>query len=216
MSGLFLEHANIGYRNHAVLLDVCFELQAGEVVLVQGENGSGKTTFVKSLLSSIPVLKGRYLNNFSRTAYLAQHTDFDPLFPFTLYDLVAMGISGEYTVNPWQRLRNRQRVKEQVHSFLHRVGLGSDADRQFSKASGGQLQRALIARCFIATPQLVIMDEPFSHLDAQGRCMLEEMIVEKNASESLTLLIIDHSATRAGFYTRRVVIDQGKIYEAEH
>lgn len=208
-----LERAYLGYNGVSLLRDIHLTINAGDVCLIYGPNGSGKTTFGLSLLGILPLQSGILHNSFRQIGYVPQVSRLDRQYPLSLRDVVMMGLKEVFTLNPWKHIMQLASLRRKVDEALDQVGLLKQAGLHFSEASGGQLQRALIARALVAEPDFILMDEPFSNLDQQGRQQVREVLSELNQSKKLALAIVDHLRDDKSFYQRYFLIQDGQVCE---
>ena len=149
---LELNSFQIQIANRPLFEPVDLRLHEGEVVIVQGPNGAGKTT----LMRAIAGLKQPYTGTLNRLVpdsdfvYQAQSHNISSHLPFSIADVVTMGTDIEL-------------------GKLIKLGLVDEAlaKRKWNSASGGERQRALISRSMLSHPQLLLLDEPFNHLDVR-------------------------------------------------
>jgi len=180
----------LGYQDVAVVRDVTFELARGDVLAVVGHNGSGKSTLMKTLLGTLPPLRGALNWPAGRPqtiAYLGQRTEFDSRFPLRVRDLAAMGA--------WPGLGFLGRVdgecRARITAALERTGTAEIADMPLHKLSAGQLQRALFARTMVQDAPLILLDEPFTAVDQTTEAALLELI-DGWAAEGRTVILVLH------------------------
>jgi zinc transport system ATP-binding protein len=174
----------------------------GEFVSIVGPNGGGKSTLLKLILGllhpqrgSVQVFGTSPEKSRPRVGYLPQHAHHDPQFPTTVMEVVLMGRLGkQLSLGPF-----RQADKERAGSALSSVGLLDLGDRSFSAISGGQRQRVLIARALASDPDLLLLDEPTSHVDVAAVNDFYELMQRLN--EKLTIAIVSHDI---GFVSSRV------------
>ncbi len=185
-----LDHVNFTYSGVKVLEDVSFELYKGDFVGIIGPNAGGKTTVLKVILGllkpdsgSIRVFGQSPNDARGLVGYVPQYAQFDRSFPIRVRTAVTMGTLG--------RGRSKQSTAEDaVERALERVELHGVADRQMGSLSGGQLQRALIARALVAEPQLLLLDEPTASLDTKiGRSVYELL---EELAETITVVLVSH------------------------
>ena len=184
----------LGYRGHALLRDVSFSVAAGDVLAVVGHNGSGKSTFVKTLLGVLPAIAGRLdwpQGRPPEIGYLGQLTDFDRRFPIRVRDLAAMGA--------WRGLgfgRNMDaRRRALIESALERTNIAHIADMPLHELSAGQLQRALFARTIVQDAPLILLDEPFTAVDQTTEAHLLDLIdAWSDEGRGVILVVHDLSA----------------------
>lgn len=176
----------LGYGGRAVLRDVNFEVQPGERIGVLGPNGGGKTTLFRGLLGQLPPIAGQ-LETPGRTATVAQTERSRLDYPVSALDVALMGALGG---ERWWRRPGRS-ARHAALEALGTVGLRELARASFGELSGGQRQRALIARALVQDAQLLLLDEPFSGLDAAAAERLTELI-DGLAAEGRAILIATH------------------------
>lgn len=187
----------LGYSSHAAVHHLSGALQTGSLTAVIGANGSGKSTLLKGIAGILTPMSG----NLSvaagiRVAFLAQRSEIDLHFPAQVRDLVSLGL--------WQRRglfgRHTAEDKTRVLAAIAAVGLAGFEDRDLDTLSGGQLQRALFARVIVQDAELILLDEPFNHVDAKTVADLLGLI-RKWHSEGRTVAVVAHDLelVRASF-----------------
>jgi putative hydroxymethylpyrimidine transport system ATP-binding protein len=205
MLGIDVRHASLAWQGHSVFSDLSFHLPAGEWTCLLGQSGVGKSSLLRLLAglteqmqvrAEIIASDGKALAG--RVAWMAQQ---DLLLPWlSVLDNVLLG----------PRLR-RSRVtpaqREQGRYLLSQVGL-SGLDGRFPAAlSGGQRQRVALARLLMEDRPLVLMDEPFSALDAVTRLKLQDLAAHLLADR--TVLLITHDPLEALRLGHQVLVLQG-------
>jgi ABC-type Mn2+/Zn2+ transport system ATPase subunit len=185
------QHLACGYGGTPVLTDVDLTLRGGDRVAVLGPNGGGKTTLFRTLLGELPVLGGT-LELHARCAVVPQ-TDRSRLdFPVSATDVALMGAVSRL---PWWRRPSRA-DRRLAHAALDEVGLAEHAERTFGDLSGGQRQRVLVARALVQDAPVVLLDEPFTGLDAVSADRLEALLTSL-AQDGRALLIATHDVAQA-------------------
>ncbi len=205
---LEIRDVSAGYTGSRCVLDgVRLEIRKGRTQCVIGPSGCGKTTLVmiaaglKKPDSGTVALDGvRVTAGDRRIGLVLQQYG---LFPwFTVKDNAALGL----------RIRSIGRSEREriVHSELARVGL-SGRDRDFPSAlSGGEQQRVAIARALALFPDLLLMDEPFSALDAISREALQDLLIGLLQEKPMKVMIVTHSIEEAAFLGSTVSLLAGK------
>lgn len=181
----------VGYGGPAVLTDVSFDVPAGTRIAVLGPNGGGKTTLFRALLGELEPLRGRVTNK-AQIAIVAQTERSRLDFPVTALDVATMGTVARI---PWYRRPGRAERAEALRA-LHAVGMQDLAQRSFGDLSGGQRQRVLIARALVQDARLLLLDEPFTGLDAPSADQLEHLLSDL-AAQGHGLLIATHDVEQA-------------------
>jgi manganese/zinc/iron transport system ATP- binding protein len=191
---LTVEQIEVGYDSSFVLSGVDFCIQPGEVVGVIGPNGGGKSTLLKAIARVLPLrsgrvrLAGRDIEEYSgRIAFVPQREEVNWDFPVTALDVVLMG---RYRSAGWVRRPSRA-DRAAAGAALERLGLGGMGDRHISQFSGGQQQRIFLARALVQDPLVVLLDEPFTGIDAANRAVFHEAIAAF-ARDGVIVLMATH------------------------
>jgi len=186
---LTLKDLVVGYPGRVLSSSMTLEIPSGARVGIIGANGSGKTTFIKTLLGLIPPLEGSCSwKNETTFGYVPQENQIDPLFPLTVDDLLKMGMMGTLS-----RFRGTSRAFEEAASrTMAELGMTEGRKRLVRELSGGQRQRALIARALISRPQVLLMDEPFSFLDYVFHHKQRQLFRDWQAKFAFSLFLVEH------------------------
>jgi ABC-type Mn2+/Zn2+ transport system ATPase subunit len=166
---LVLENVSAGYNGERVLDDLSLQVVHGGQVAVVGPNGAGKTTLFKVLVGLLPMRSGQILihgqplgTHTDCVAYVPQRSEVDWRFPLTVSDVVMMG---RYNRQGWLR-RPDQGDRAAVKRALEQMGIADQSHRAIGDLSGGQQQRVFLARALAQEPHILLMDEPFTGVDA--------------------------------------------------
>jgi iron complex transport system ATP-binding protein len=206
------------YAGHPVLSGLSLAIEEGEFVGIIGPNGSGKTTLVRVMAGAFPqtsgevLLGGRRVDEWSRRklarmlAVVPQMSA--PPFAFTVREFVDMGRTPY--VAPWAPLGAED--AKAVDRALTIVALTELATRPVTELSGGEFQRAALARALAQEPKLLILDEPTTFLDPAHTIHTLSVLEDEN-SRGLTLVAILHDLNLAAAYCHRVVaLKAGRIF----
>jgi len=168
-AAVVVEGVSVGYDHRPALTDVSLEVRPGSLLAVIGPNGAGKSTLLKLIAGIIKpwsgqltVLGGRPGSSGGRIAYLPQAEAVDWEFPVTVGEVVVMGRYGRLGFG-------RQPGRHDHHlvgDALAKVGMHGAIDRQIGALSGGQRRRVFLARAIAAEPDLYLLDEPVTGVDA--------------------------------------------------
>jgi manganese/zinc/iron transport system ATP- binding protein len=193
---------SIAFNGHTPVSDVSLEIYPGEFFAFIGPNGAGKTTLIRAILGLIRPREGRISTPFSRKppGYVPQQKSIDPLFPISVRNIVAMGLYHE--LGWWKMPDNRQ--KQRVDKILDRFGLTTHGGKTFSQLSGGLKQKVLLARALIGDPDILVLDEPASELDAASEAELIQHLHELQTMEGRTVLIAHHGIDTISVMADRV------------
>lgn len=192
---LVVAAATVAYGRAApALVDLSLTVPHGAQVAVVGPNGAGKSTLFKALVGLLPLQSGRISvhgrpphDQYDPVAYVPQREEVDWRFPVSVRDVVAMGRYGR--LGPLRRLRPADRSA--VDGALRSLGLTYLADRPIAELSGGQQQRVFLARALAQEPHVLLLDEPFTGVDAAVRESVLGVLQELRARE-VTVLLSTH------------------------
>jgi len=198
-AALTFHNLALGYDRHPVVHHLQAEIAEGSLTAVVGPNGAGKSTLLKGVIGTLAPLEGRVAFGSPRRedlAYLPQQSDVDRTFPISVVDLVTMGLWRE--IGPFGQLGKARRAR--VDAAIAAVGLIGFEDRPIGSLSGGQMQRVLFARLLLQDASLVLLDEPFTAIDARTMADLIG-VIRRWHGEGRTVLVVlhDHETVRAHF-----------------
>jgi len=184
---------DFSYGDFPVLEDISLNLTEGSFHTIIGPNGGGKTTFLKLLMGLLEPSRGTIrINGLSpkkarkTIGYVPQSKGFDRDFPLTVLELVLMGLLSKLNILGRFNAAQRQKALEAID----RVGLKDFANHPFGKLSGGQAQRALIARALVDEPKILLLDEPTANVDPAAEKQIYELI--RKLKGSTTILMVTH------------------------
>lgn len=203
------ENVTIGYASKIVMENLNFKINNKDYLLIIGENGCGKSTFVKSLLGLTPLLKGNIsfgdglLKN--EIGYLPQQSDFQKDFPASVQEVVISGCLNRCGARPFYNKAD----KDLSLSSMDKLGISNLKNHSFRNLSGGQRQRVLLARAFCATSKLLLLDEPVSGLDPDTTSELYKII--ENLNKDVTIIMISHDVDTSIEYATHI-LKLGKDY----
>ena len=154
----------LGYDRHPAVHHLDGTIPPGDLLALVGPNGAGKSTLLKGLVGEIPCLDGAVLRGVPReaVAYLPQADEIDRSFPLSVLDLAGMGLW--HRAGAWRSLRPE---RARILDALGAVGLSGFEERPIGTLSGGQFQRALFARLILQDAAVILLDEPFTGIDAR-------------------------------------------------
>ena len=215
-----IEYKNISksYGSNVVLKDFSLTLEKGEFITIIGSSGCGKTTILKMVNGLISpdsgdiLINGRSIRNQDLIrlrrgiGYAIQGS---VLFP---HMTVEQNIS--YVPNLINK-KEKQKTRTAVSKWMQTVGLGEELKERYpSELSGGQQQRVGIARALAASPEILLMDEPFGAVDEITRGQLQIELRQIYEETRITILFVTHDISEAlKLGTRVLVMDQGKILQ---
>ena len=215
---LKVEHLNAG----KMVQDVSFELKQGECLGIVGESGSGKSTIARMLTHLEPVtdgqifLKGKDITHARGKTLRDIYQDIQMVFQMPMESFDPRRTLGD---GIGESLRNmgisHRETRERVENLLEKCGLEKEfADRYPHQVSGGQCQRAAIARALAVDPEILICDEATSALDVTVQKQILELLIELKEKENLSFLLICHDlALVQALCDKVLVLYHGKTVE---
>jgi iron complex transport system ATP-binding protein len=215
MSSFFeIKDFSCGYPGRFILQDISFEIKKGEFVGIIGPNGSGKTTLFRGISSELPVLsgysklKGVVMQKMSlreKARNIAVVTQNIEVGNMTVEEYVIMGRI------PYQRQFQFFETREDMEiaeKYMTLTGVAELRDKNMNSLSGGEQQLAGIARALTQEPQLLLLDEPTSHLDITHQVQILNLIRRLSENLGLTVLMIIHDLNLAGEYCDSLIMLQ--------
>jgi lipoprotein-releasing system ATP-binding protein len=206
-----------------VLGGVDFEVEHGELVAIVGSSGSGKSTLlhVLGLLdapdSGMVQLEGvRIDDRPDRKREEMRNRTFGFIFQF--YHLLPELSALENVMTPlmirhglWSYMSRRRKLRAEATALLERVGLGHRLDHLPTELSGGEMQRAAIARALAGGPEILLADEPTGNLDAATGQGVLDLLRDLNRDRDLTMILVTHDTQIAQQADRTVRLAEGRI-----
>lgn len=191
---LTVENIVVSYNDHPALDDVSFQVPHGTRVAVVGPNGAGKSTLFKALVGLLPLKRGHILihglplgHHKDCVAYVPQREEVDWKFPVTVSDVVLMGRYGNLG---WFN-RPGKRDGLIVARSLEQMGIANLAREPIGDLSGGQQQRVFLARALAQEPHILLMDEPFTGVDASTQEATLELL-DRLREQKVTVMVSTH------------------------
>ena len=211
MSVLTTDHLSRRVDSNVLVEDISVEVQSGEVLVVVGPSGSGKSSFLRLLnrldepTSGTVLLEGVDYHQIPprelrRKVGMVTQRAF--LFPGTVYDNLSFG--------PRQRGETLQQSR--ADELLARVGLAGYGERGVANLSGGEAQRVSLARALANSPILLLLDEPTSALDNEAKTGVESLIRDIIRETHLTCVMVTHDMAQAArLATRLMLLQNGRM-----
>ena len=207
MRYITVENLTFQYDTDPVLEGITYYLDSGEFVTLTGENGAAKSTLIKATLGiltpkvgTVTISKTNKDGKKLRLAYLPQQiASFNAGFPSTVYEFVK---SGRYPRNGWFRRLNKH-DDEHVKVSLEAVGMWENRHKRIGSLSGGQKQRAVIARMFASDPDIFVLDEPTTGMDAGTTATFYELMHHSAHKHGKSVLMITHDPEEVKAYADR-------------
>lgn len=207
-----IENLCISYGNQRVIDGLNLNIAPGSFFTLLGPSGCGKTTLLRTIAGFIPIESGRLLFGGKDVTRLPAHQrnigmvfqDY-ALFPNrSVFDNAAYGLRARKVCPAL--------TKQKVEAALERVGLAQYGRRLPAELSGGQRQRVALARALVIQPQVLLMDEPLSNLDAKLRIQVRQTIAELQREAGITTVFVTHDQEEALALSDRIaVMEKGRV-----
>lgn len=195
----------LGYDREPVLTGVGFDLEPGMTAGVLGPNGGGKTTLFRAMLGDLEPLEGSL--EVRASCSTVPQTDRSRLdYPVTALDVARMGTLARL---PWWRRPGRSETNR-AREALASVGMEDLEDHSFGSLSGGQRQRVLIARALAADAEVLLLDEPYSGLDAPNAERLDRLILDL-ATGGRAVMVATHDVDQTMAWDRVLCLNHEQI-----
>jgi zinc transport system ATP-binding protein len=204
----------------AALEDVSFEVSEGEVIGIAGPNGAGKTTLLRLIVGLLKPTSGSIRKLFPESgegrqgiSYLPQNIQrLDSNFPATVREVVSTGL--------YSRIGIMGKLTEKdgtaIDRAIQNVDMRKFRDAQVTSLSGGQLQRALIARALVSEPALLIMDEPTAAVDLAGEEEFYMLLKRVNEVYGVAVMLVSHDVYSLIEHTDRLLyMNRRVLYDGE-
>lgn len=187
----------LGYEQQALVEHLTLDIASGDYLCVMGENGSGKSTFLKSILGLLKPIRGEIIRSdalrLSGIGYLPQQTQSQKDFPATVKEIVLSGFLSA------RGFRFTYSAAELSAAMMHmgKLGILELQGRCYRELSGGQQQRVLLARALCAASKLLVLDEPVTGLDPAAAQDLYKTLRYLNEKEGIAVLMVTHDLNNA-------------------
>ncbi|GAU75496.1 metal ABC transporter ATP-binding protein [Fusibacter sp. 3D3] len=211
---LKLQDISVSYGRNVILNHISIDIFKGDYIGIIGPNGAGKSTLIKAILGLIPLQKGAIQkSNTLRIGYVPQYSQFEKNFPITVMDTILMG---SITPNSEFFHRHSKSEKEKAVALAEFLHIEDCLHKNINNVSGGQMQKSMIARAMIQSPDILILDEPTSNVDNNSRNEIYDILRDINKTQDTTVLLISHDIGAISAYVKSVAcLNQTLHYHPE-
>lgn len=204
MGELICKDLTLGYENNALIENLSFEVKKGDYLCIVGENGTGKSTLMRTILRLQKPMSGtiEYSDGLKSTeiGYLPQQTLVQRDFPASVKEVVISGCQAKTGMRPFYSKEEKALARKN----MERLGIDNLAKRCYRELSGGQQQRVLLARALCATEKMLLLDEPVSGLDPKVTADMYKMIKKLN-DDGISIIMISHDIYSAVKYASHIL-----------
>lgn len=196
-----------------ILSNINIHIHCGKLTTIIGKNGAGKSTLLKAILGEIPhegeiVFRNKENEEKKiRIGYVPQKLDLENS-PITVYDMVA-----SFSTNKPVFLYKSKKVYENIKSHLKDFSAEMLIDRKVNRLSGGELQRVMLAMAMMDKPDLLILDEPISGIDKNGKEQFYKKIYELKKEFDMAIILVSHDFEYVKKYADDVILINQVIEE---
>ena len=188
---LELVSVSAGYKDKIILEDVNLSVYQNDFLGVIGPNGSGKTTLLRIILGLMKPLKGKIIHssddmNPNKIGYLPQFKTMDLDFPIKVFDVVLSGLSSSNNIFKKYKKDHIDLAKQVIDDF----GISFLSQKKMGELSGGQMQRVFLCRAVVSSPEILILDEPSTHIDSNVSQNLYEILNQLN--KKMAIILVSH------------------------
>lgn len=217
-----VENLSFSYGSEPIFTKIGFSVYKGDFAAIIGSNGTGKSTLLRLILGELASVEGnirlfdqdiRQFKNWPKIGYVPQNgLQSSVNFPATAEEIVKANLFSQIGLLRFPKKEHRDKTRR----ALELVGMTEYAKRLIGELSGGQQQRVMLARVLVNDPEIMLLDEPTTGVDAQTVQSLYELLWQFNRETGLTIVMVTHDIGRAANYVSRILcLEEGSLVELD-
>ena len=213
---LEVKHLSFSVGEKEILKDISFKIQKGDFLTIKGPSGSGKSTLLKLLAAIMNpstgeiIYKGKPLSEYEITDYRKEVS-------YTFQNAALFGTTvADNLMFPYE-IRNEPFDRDRAIALLDKVMLSEQyLDQKITELSGGEKQRVALIRNVLFTPEVLLLDEVTSALDAENRKVISEAILRLNRENNITVLWVTHNTDEINDAAKTIEMKEGRLEDVSH
>jgi len=196
---LTVSDLSIGYDGASILDDINFSIESGSYLCIVGENGTGKSTLLKTISGLHKPIFGdiKFDGIMREVGYLPQQTAVQHDFPATVQEITS---TGALCKNKWYQPFYSKQNRDLITWAMEKTNITDIKDKCFRELSGGQQKRVLLARALVAAKSLIVLDEPTASLDPDATREFYDLLEKINRDDGVTIIMVTHDIDSAVKY----------------
>ncbi|WP_373792574.1 ATP-binding cassette domain-containing protein [Jeotgalibaca porci] len=213
---LEVKHLSFSVGEKEILKDISFKIQKGDFLTIKGPSGSGKSTLLKLLAAIMNpstgeiIYKGKPLSEYEITDYRKEVS-------YSFQNAALFGTTvADNLMFPYE-IRNEPFDRDRAIALLDKVMLSEQyLDQKITELSGGEKQRVALIRNVLFTPEVLLLDEVTSALDAENRKVISEAILRLNRENKITVLWVTHNTDEINDAAKTIEMKEGRLEDVSH